>query len=51
MYKSLTKERTMKRMVFFITLAFLLSVSIMLLPVQVYAQKSITVVNHRFRET
>ena len=50
MYKSLTKERTMKRMVFFITLAFLLSVSIMLLPVQVYAQKTITVVNQGFEQ-
>jgi hypothetical protein len=50
MYKSLTKERTMKRMVFFITLTFLLSVSIMLLPVQVFAQKSITIVNQGFEK-
>jgi hypothetical protein len=40
----------MKRMVFFITLAFLLSVSIVLLPVQVYAQKHITVLNYSFEK-
>jgi hypothetical protein len=38
----------MKRRVFFITLAFLFSVSIVLLPVQVYAQKNITVLNSSF---
>jgi hypothetical protein len=40
----------MKRMVFFITLAFLISVSIVLLPVQVYAQRNITVLNPSFEK-
>jgi hypothetical protein len=40
----------MIRMVFFIALAFLLSVSIILLPVQVYAQRNITVLNPSFEK-
>jgi hypothetical protein len=43
-------EKTMKRMIFFITLAFLLSVSIVLMPVEVYAQKQITVINPSFEK-
>jgi hypothetical protein len=37
-------------MVFFITLALLLSASLVLMPVQVYAQKSITVMNPSFEQ-
>ncbi len=40
----------MKRMVFFITLAFLISVSIVLLPVQLYAQKNVTIINPSFEK-
>jgi len=40
----------MKRIVFFVALAFLLSVSIILLPVQVYAQRNITVLNPSFEK-
>ena len=40
----------MKRMVFFITIAFLLSASLVLMPVHVYAQKHITLINPSFEK-
>ena len=40
----------MKRMVFFIALAFLISAGLVLLPMQVYAQKHITVINPSFEK-
>ena len=40
----------MKRMVFFITIAFLLSASLVLMPVHVYAQKHVTVLNASFEK-
>ena len=40
----------MKGMVFFITIAFLLSASLVLMPAQVYAQKHITVLNPSFEK-
>jgi hypothetical protein len=46
--KSLTKERAMKRTIFFITIV--LSLGVMLSPVQVYAQRNITIVNPSFEK-
>jgi hypothetical protein len=43
-------EGTMKKMIFYITLTLLLSVCIVLSPVQVYAQKHITVINPSFEK-
>jgi hypothetical protein len=40
----------MKRMVFFITLAFILSASLVIMPVHVYAQRNITVINPGFEK-
>jgi hypothetical protein len=40
----------MKRVIFFVTLAFLLCASIALLPMQSYAQRHLTVLNHSFEQ-
>jgi broad specificity phosphatase PhoE len=44
------KESKMKGMIFFITLAILLSAGIILMTVQVYAQKQITLINPSFEK-